>query len=48
MKDIRYHWSDGKRSVGVSSMVELPQFRVLGHRQRQSEINLSTGSACHL
>ncbi|XP_065337171.1 gamma-aminobutyric acid receptor subunit beta isoform X4 [Cloeon dipterum] len=48
MKDIRYYWSDGKRSVGVSSMVELPQFRVLGHRQRQSEINLSTGNYSRL
>ncbi|KAF4526926.1 hypothetical protein B566_EDAN015562, partial [Ephemera danica] len=42
MRDIRYKWNDGTRSVGVSPQVELPQFRVLGHRQRATEINLST------
>jgi hypothetical protein len=43
MRDIRYFWRDGLSSVGMSSEVELPQFRVLGHRQRATEINLTTG-----
>lgn len=44
MRDIRYSWKDGLNSVGMSSEVELPQFRVLGHRQRATEINLTTGT----
>lgn len=43
MADIRYFWRDGLSSVGMSNEVELPQFRVLGHRQRATEINLTTG-----
>lgn len=43
MRDIRYFWKDGLSSVGMSSEVELPQFRVLGHKQRATEINLTTG-----
>lgn len=43
MRDIRYFWRDGLNSVGMSNEVELPQFRVLGHRQRATEINLTTG-----
>nr|CAD7441790.1 unnamed protein product [Timema bartmani] len=42
MHDIRYKWNEGTKSVGISSEVQLPQFRVLGHRQRATEINLST------
>jgi hypothetical protein len=44
MRDIRYFWRDGLNSVGMSSEVELPQFRVLGHRQKATEINLTTGT----
>lgn len=44
MQDIRYVWKHGLDSVGMSSEVELPQFRVLGHRQRATEINLTTGT----
>lgn len=44
MRDIRYRWKDGPSSVGMSSEVELPQFRVLGHRQKAKEINLTTGT----
>lgn len=43
MRDIRYVWREGLKSVGMSSEVELPQFRVLGHRQKSTEINLTTG-----
>lgn len=43
MRDIRYKWNAGLQSVGISNEVELPQFRVLGHRQRHSTIHLSTG-----
>ncbi|XP_043680291.1 gamma-aminobutyric acid receptor subunit beta isoform X3 [Vespula pensylvanica] len=42
MRDIRYKWNAGLLSVGISNEVELPQFRVLGHRQRQTTIHLST------
>ncbi|KAK9710757.1 Neurotransmitter-gated ion-channel transmembrane region [Popillia japonica] len=42
MRDIRYKWNSGSKSVGISNEVELPQFRVLGHRQRATVINLTT------
>lgn len=48
MQDIRYVWKHGLDSVGMSSEVELPQFRVLGHRQRATEINLTTGTHINL
>ncbi|CAH1389137.1 unnamed protein product [Nezara viridula] len=44
MRDIRYKWNAGHKSVGIANEVQLPQFRVLGHRQRAREINLSTGT----
>lgn len=43
MRDIRYHWKDGLSSVGMSNEVQLPQFRVLGHRQRATVVTLTTG-----
>lgn len=46
MRDIRYKWNEGPNSVGVSHEVSLPQFKVLGHRQRAMEISLTTGSHC--
>ncbi|XP_063986712.1 gamma-aminobutyric acid receptor subunit beta isoform X3 [Diachasmimorpha longicaudata] len=42
MRDIRYKWHDGSKSVSIASEVELPQFRVLGHRQRERTIGLTT------
>lgn len=45
MRDIRYKWNEGPNSVGVSNEVSLPQFKVLGHRQRAMEISLTTGNA---
>nr|XP_037873771.1 ionotropic GABA-aminobutyric acid receptor RDL3 isoform X10 [Bombyx mori] len=45
MRDIVYVWKDGASSVGMSSEVQLPQFRVLGHRQRATVVTLSTGNA---
>lgn len=44
MQDIRYKWMEGVHSVGIAKEVQLPQFRVLGHNQRTSEVSLSTGS----
>lgn len=44
MRDIRYKWNEGLSSVGVSNDVSLPQFKVLGHRQRAHEISLTTGN----
>ena len=43
MKDIRYKWNDGKNSIQISSDVSLPQFKVIGHRQKTIEASLSTG-----
>ena len=44
MADIRYKWNDGLNSVQVSGDVSLPQFKVLGHRQKTIEASLSTGN----
>ena len=44
MSDIHYKWNDGLNSVQISSDVSLPQFKVLGHRQRTIEASLSTGT----
>ena len=43
MSDIRYEWNDGLNSVQISADVSLPQFKVLGHRQKTIEASLSTG-----
>lgn len=43
MRDIRYYWLKGEDSVGMSSDVELPQFKVVGHRQSAKEVPLTTG-----
>lgn len=48
MRDIRYKWNKGPNSVGVSNEVSLPQFKVLGHRQRAMEISLTTGKYIRL
>ena len=43
MKDVRYKWNNGLNSVQISSDVSLPQFKVLGHRQKLIEASLSSG-----
>ncbi|XP_035215359.1 gamma-aminobutyric acid receptor subunit beta-like isoform X1 [Stegodyphus dumicola] len=48
MRDIRYKWGDGEKSIGMSTDVELPQFKVLGHRQDQKEEHLTTGNYSRL
>ncbi|XP_028968777.1 gamma-aminobutyric acid receptor subunit beta-like [Galendromus occidentalis] len=48
MSDIRYKWKDGPISIGISKEVELPQFKVLGHVQKISEVSLSTGNYSRL
>lgn len=48
MADIRYTWSKGKDSVGLSKGLELPQFKVVGHKQEQKEVTLSTGNYSRL
>ena len=45
MSDIHYKWNDGLNSVQLSSDVSLPQFKVLGHRQKTVEASLSTGDS---
>jgi hypothetical protein len=48
MSDIRYKWAKGAGSVGVSNDVSLPQFKVMGYRQKAFEISLSTGNYSRL
>ncbi|XP_064076291.1 gamma-aminobutyric acid receptor subunit beta-like [Vanessa tameamea] len=48
MRDIRYKWNEGPNSVSVSTDLSLPQFKVLGHRQRTMEISLTTGNYSRL
>jgi hypothetical protein len=43
MNDIHYRWNDGLNSVQIASDVSLPQFKVVGHRQKTIEASLSTG-----
>lgn len=43
MSDIHYKWNDGLNSVQMSSDVSLPEFKVIGHRQKTIEAALSTG-----
>ena len=44
MSDIRYKWNDGLDSVQISSDVSLPQWKILGHRQKTMEASTSTGT----
>lgn len=48
MADIKYKWEKGDNSVAISQEVELPQFRVIGHRQKTKEAFLSTGNYSRL
>lgn len=43
MKDIRYTWSKGKESIVLSDDLTLPQFKIMGHKQEDRVISLSTG-----
>jgi hypothetical protein len=42
MSDIKYRWTS-KTAVGLSADLELPQFKVMGHKQIEKVISLSTG-----
>merc|ERR1719242_1492540 len=48
MADMRYAWNSGDNSVQMSPDVALPQFNVLGHRQRLIEVSLSSGNYSRL
>merc|ERR1719305_668181 len=48
MADLKYAWNDGETSVKMSPDVSLPQFDVLGHRQRIVEASLSSGNYSRL
>jgi len=48
MSDLRYKWEDGPMSVQMSPDVSLPQFDVLGHRQRLVEVSVSSGNYSRL
>jgi len=43
MSDIHYKWNDGIKSVQMGSDVSLPQYKIVGHRQKTIEAGLSTG-----
>lgn len=43
MADIKYKWGKGPKSVGLDEKLSLPQFSVVGHRQLEKVIALSTG-----
>ena len=48
MADLKYSWYSGDDSVQMSPDVMLPQFNVVGHRQRLIEISLSSGNYSRL
>ena len=48
MSDLKYSWHSGDKSVQMSPDVMLPQFNVLGHRQRLVEVSLSSGNYSRL
>ena len=46
MADIIYRWQNrpnAKDAVRIIQGLELPQFRIVGHRKSAKEINLTTG-----
>ena len=45
MSDLKYAWNSGDNSVQMSPEVSLPQFNILGHRQRLIEVR-SVRSVC--
>ena len=46
--DLKFRWEDGEKSVQMSPDVALPQFNILGHRQRIVEASLSSGNYSRL
>jgi len=48
MSDLKYAWNSGETSVQMSPDVALPQFNVLGHRQRLVEVSLTSGNYSRL
>ena len=48
MSDLKYAWNAGDDSVQMSQEVTLPQFKVLGHRQRLIEVSLTSGNYSRL
>ena len=48
MADLKYAWEEGPKSVQMDDKIELPQFLVLGHRQRIIEASLSSGNYSRL
>ena len=46
--DIKYKWGKGLKSVGLSESLSLPQFRVVGHRQLEKTIELTSGNYSRL
>ena len=42
MSDIKYKWAKAG-AVGLAKELSLPQFKVLGHRQKEKVIDLTTG-----
>ena len=48
-RDIHYKWKHGPgRSVFIEPEVQLPQFKVKGHRQIEKTIETSTGNKLNM
>nr|ALS46608.1 GABA gated chloride channel RDL2 [Tetranychus cinnabarinus] len=48
MRDIKYVWSKGNKSVDVQGDVTLPQFKIMGHEQESAIAALTTGNYSRL
>ena len=44
MNDVIHQWNDGLNSVQISNAVSLPEWKVLGHREKNIQASLSTGN----
>lgn len=47
-RDIDYRWEKGNESVSLDTKIELPQFKILGHRMGHELQNLSSGDYIRL
>ena len=45
MADIVYNWAKGPSSIAIQKGLELPQFKVVGHRLSTKLEHLSTGNS---
>ena len=48
MADLEYRWEENQQSVQLTQDIALPDFKVLGHRQRLIKISLTSGNYSRL